>query len=125
MRQCKYAFRDDLRFPNVLLLLPIALVLSWLLNVARIATLFALGASGHAELAVKGFHSHAGWLAFSMLAFSVIGVSRSGSLVSQARHTTPEAFPLLADWTAARVIPFAIFMGASLLLSTFTIVPDL
>ena len=120
-----YAFKDDLRFPNVLLLLPIALALSWLLNVVRIATLFSLGANGHEELAVKGFHSHAGWLAFSLLAFSVIGVSRAVPSFRKRATSRTEALPLLADWTAARVVPFAVFMGAALLLSTFTVVPDL
>jgi CAAX protease family protein len=56
-------------------LLPISLVLSWLLNVVRIAALFTIGVRGNPELAMKGFHSHAGWLMFSILAFTIIGVS--------------------------------------------------
>jgi len=119
------AFRESLRFPNVWLLLPIGLALSWLLNVVRIATLFVLGSHGHAELAVKGFHSHAGWLMFSILAFTIIGVSRTVPWFQKNLTEAPEALPLSADWTAARILPFAAFMGASLLLSTFTLVPDL
>lgn len=120
-----YAFRESLRFPNVWVLLPIGFALSWLLNVVRIATLFVLGASGHPELAVQGFHSHAGWLMFSILALAIIGVSTNAPWFQKNQTPVSDASPLSADWAAARIIPFAAFMGAALLLSTFTLVPDL
>jgi CAAX protease family protein len=119
------AFGESLRFPNVWVLLPIGLALSWMLNVVRIATLFVLGSHGHADLAVKGFHSHAGWLMFSILAFAIIGASRTVPWFQKQDTVVRGAAPLTADWTAARIIPFAAFMAASLLLSTFTLVPDL
>ena len=72
-----YAFKEHLRFPNVWVLLPIGLLVSWSLNVLRIAALFLIGTNGNPELAVDGFHSHAGWLTFSILAFAMIGVTMS------------------------------------------------
>jgi uncharacterized protein len=117
-----YAFREHLRFPNVWVLLPIGLLLSWALNVIRIAALFSIGTKGNPELAGTGFHSHAGWLMFSILTFTIIGVSTS---VPWFRRGNTAWQPLLEDWTAARALPFAAFMGAALLLSTFTVVPDL
>jgi CAAX protease family protein len=84
-----------------------------------------LGSHGHVELALKGFHSHAGWLMFCILAFALIGVSRTVPWFQKNATLVVEAPPLLADWTAARIVPFAAFMGASLLLSTFALVPDL
>jgi len=117
-----YAFKESLRFPNVWVLLPIGLLLSWALNVLRIAALFSIGMNGHPELAVSGFHTHAGWLAFSILAFALIGLSTSVPWFRRG-NTAPQ--PLLEDWTAARTLPFAAFMGAALLLSTFTVIPDL
>src|SRR5262249_9524598 len=117
-----YAFKEHLRFPNVWVLLPIGLLFSWALNVLRIAVLFFLGMNGHRELAVSGFHSHAGWLAFCILAFAMIGMSTS---VPWFRRGNAVPQPLLNDWTAARTLPFAAFIGAALLLSTFTVVPDL
>jgi uncharacterized protein len=117
-----YAFKEHLRFPNVWVLLPIGLLFSWALNVVRIAALFSIGMNGHRELAVSGFHTHAGWMAFSILAFAIIGVSTSVPWFWRG-NTTPQ--PLLKDWTAARTLPFAAFMGAALLLSTFTVIPDL
>jgi CAAX protease family protein len=44
------AFHRHLRFPNVLVLLPLALVASWALNVARISILFLIGANGNPRL---------------------------------------------------------------------------
>jgi exosortase E/protease (VPEID-CTERM system) len=117
-----YAFKERLRFPNVWVLLPIGLLFSWALNVVRIAALFSIGMNGNPELAVRGFHSHAGWLMFTMLAFTIIGVSTSVPWFRRG-NTAPQ--PLLRDWTAARTLPFAAFMGAALLLSTFTVIPDL
>ena len=116
------AFKESLRFPNVWVLLPIGLLLSWGLNVVRIATLFAIGHNGNPKLAVTGFHSYAGWLMFSILAFAIIGVSTS---VPWFRRDNTAPLPLLEDWTAARILPFAAFMGAALLISTFTVTPDL
>jgi exosortase E/protease (VPEID-CTERM system) len=117
-----YALKEHLRFPNVLVLLPIGLLISWAFNVVRIAVLFSIGAHGSPELAVDGFHGHAGWLTFSILAFTIIGVSTS---VPSFRRDSIALAPLLEDWTAARILPFAAFMAAALLLSTFTVIPDL
>ena len=117
-----YVFREHLRFPNVWLLLPIALLSSWALNVVRIAALFLIGMNGNPDLALQGFHGHAGWLTFSILAFTIIGVSTSVPWFRRVNIASP---PLLEDWTAARTLPFAAFMAASLLLSTFTVIPDL
>jgi exosortase E/protease (VPEID-CTERM system) len=117
-----YAFKEHLRFPNVLVLLPIGLLISWAFNVVRIAVLFSIGSHGNPDLAVEGFHGHAGWLTFSILAFAIIGVSTS---VSWLRRGSIVSTPLLEDWTAACILPFAAFMAAALLLSTFAVIPDL
>jgi exosortase E/protease (VPEID-CTERM system) len=117
-----YAFKEHLRFPNVWVLLPIGLLFSWAFNVVRIAALFLIGINGHPELAVDGFHGHAGWLTFSILALTMIGVSTS---VPWFWRGNTDTRPLLEDWTAASTLPFAAFMAAALLLSTFTVIPDL
>jgi exosortase E/protease (VPEID-CTERM system) len=69
-------WRRGLRFPRVLLLVPVATLLIWLLNVARIATLVAIGRWWSAEVAVGGFHSQAGWLAFNAVAFAIVWCSQ-------------------------------------------------
>ena len=120
-----YIFAVDLRFPNVWVLLPISLSLSWLLNVVRISALFAIGARLSPTLAQNGFHSHAGWVLFSILALSIIGVSRTIPWFKRNSRSISNRLPITRDWTAARILPFAAFMCASLLLSTFSENPDL
>src|SRR5207244_7783301 len=55
-----WLFRRTLRFPHVLLLLPIGVLAMWLTNVLRIALLFAIGAAVSSGLSVLGVHSQAG-----------------------------------------------------------------
>lgn len=119
------AFARSLRFPQAWLLLPFALVLSWLLNIVRIAGLFYIGDRISPDLAVNGFHSHAGWLMFSVLAFSVIGMSRSIPFFVRDAGSRSANVPITQDSSAALIVPFAAFMGATLLLQTFSLTPDL
>lgn len=57
-------FRGEFTFPRALLLVPAALVLSFALNIARIAVLVLIGDAGYPGVAY-GFHSQAGWIAFT------------------------------------------------------------
>jgi exosortase E/protease (VPEID-CTERM system) len=65
--------RRESRFPQALLLIPCALVSVWVLNILRISALVMIGNTGHAQVAMIGFHSQAGWIAFTgvALAFSI------------------------------------------------------
>lgn len=121
-------FRADLRFPHALLILPLALLASWLLNALRIAVLLQIGISGHPDLAVGGFHSHAGWLMFTMLSLCIVLVAHAVPFWRAARETTKtptQVPPFLQDPAVAQILPFAVFMGTALLLSTFTADPGL
>jgi exosortase E/protease (VPEID-CTERM system) len=70
-------YRRDLRFPHALLLLPLGIALMILANTLRIVALVAIGSSGSPEVAMGGFHSQAGWLAFNVVALGLIGFSQS------------------------------------------------
>jgi len=70
------AFRRSLRFPHVLLLVPLALAAIYLLNAVRLAALVWIGDRLSPELAMSGFHSHAGWIAFCSLALGLVFLSR-------------------------------------------------
>jgi len=61
-------FRKENRFPHALLLIPCALACIWLFNVLRIAALILIGNAGAPEIALVGFHSYAGWIAFTIVA---------------------------------------------------------
>jgi exosortase E/protease (VPEID-CTERM system) len=58
-------FRKECRFPQSLVLIPLSLVLVFLLNAVRIAALVLIGNAGGKQIAINGFHSQAGWIAFS------------------------------------------------------------
>lgn len=74
-------FKADYRFPRALMLLPAGVILSFALNVIRIALLMLIGDRGYPEVAAFGFHSQAGWIAFILGAGLIAVVSlRSGWL---------------------------------------------
>ena len=53
-------FRRDLRFANVLLLVPLGIAAMWAVNAARIALLVIIGAHASSDVAVHGFQE--GWV---------------------------------------------------------------
>ncbi|MCL6285236.1 exosortase E/protease, VPEID-CTERM system [Ruegeria sp. 2012CJ41-6] len=122
-------FWRQLSLWRVLSILPLALALSWLLNVFRISLLIWIGVNVSPTLAVEGFHSHAGWLLFSGLALLMIGVVhtipwfrseriKTSSHMDRASADAPLP-PLVQDWNVARILPFAVFMFSALVASTF------
>jgi exosortase E/protease (VPEID-CTERM system) len=56
---------------------PIALVISWALNILRITVLILIGKYVSPDLAVNGFHSFAGWLLFTILGGGVLFAAQS------------------------------------------------
>ncbi len=75
--------RAELRFPQAFLLFPMGTLLSWSANVLRIAGLIAVGDLGWPEVAVGGFHSQAGWLAFNGIGLGLVVLARHGRLFSR------------------------------------------
>ena len=63
-------FRKENRFPQALLLIPAALAFVWVLNIARICVIILIGNAGAPEIAMVGFHSQAGWIAFTAVALT-------------------------------------------------------
>lgn len=118
-------FRGTLRMGRFLLIvLPVALVLSWLLNVIRIGALILVGANLSPEIAVNGFHSYAGWLFFTLLALGLVGVIQ---ITPWLHHGTAveTGTPLRQDAVAAAILPFILFMIISTLVSALAPHPDL
>jgi len=77
-------FRREYVFPRALLLIPAGLLLSFALNIARIAGLVLIGNAGYPGVAVYGFHSQAGWIAFNAAAVGIAFVSLRSSWFSHA-----------------------------------------
>jgi exosortase E/protease (VPEID-CTERM system) len=78
-------FRKEYRFPRALIIIPAALALMFALNIVRIAALVLIGGAGFADVAIYGFHSQAGWIAFNAAACGIAWASRrSAWLTTQA-----------------------------------------
>jgi exosortase E/protease (VPEID-CTERM system) len=108
--------RREYRFPAAVILIPLGLALSWNLNVVRLVILILIGDAGHRDIAMGGFHTQAGWIAFSLLAIGfcavshrVPGVSVSAAVSSQAEQVAGSN--PAAPWLA----PFVAFQAAVML----------
>jgi exosortase E/protease (VPEID-CTERM system) len=114
-------FRRETRFPQALLLIPFALVCAFSLNVLRLAALILIGNAGWPEAAFVGFHSQAGWIAFTLIA---LGFSMATQKLAWVRK--PAAGPLMTSElnerttaraespaTGAYLIPFLAILAAS------------
>jgi len=121
-----WAFRQQLSFPKALILYPIGLAASWLLNSVRIAVLVSIGAHYSPEMAVKGFHSQAGWIAFLGVALGLMALSRRMGLAT-ASPTAPapassatsanDGLPTRYDATVGYLMPFVGLMVGSIAMS--------
>jgi CAAX prenyl protease-like protein len=88
-------FRKESRFPQALLLIPCALICVWMLNVLRISTLVLIGNAGYGEIAMVGFHSQAGWIAFTFVGFAFCMATRKLAWVRRIPNiaAAPSAAP--------------------------------
>lgn len=76
-------FRDELRIGRALAALPLGVVAVYLANSVRITLLVLIGHAGYRQVAVQGFHSQAGWIGFSLIAFGVLAAARRWSWLSK------------------------------------------
>jgi exosortase E/protease (VPEID-CTERM system) len=112
-------FRARLRFPHAWLLLPFGAVASWLLNAVRIAALVWVGDRVSAEVAVGGFHSLAGWVAFLGLALGVmVAVPHCTFLARGDAEANGDARPEAQRATAAGCLTAAYLMPLLVLTAT-------
>jgi exosortase E/protease (VPEID-CTERM system) len=114
-----WLFRRELRFPGALVLLPIGAVTIWLLNVLRIALLIVIGTSGWPAVALGGFHSQAGWIAFNVVGLGFVAVLNRGRF-----FMTPAAEPQPAETadepTTAYLAPFLVVIGSAMFTGAFS-----
>lgn len=122
-----WLFRQHLRIPRALLLYPIGILASVCFNILRITLLLIIGLRGNPELAVGGFHSHAGWLMFTLVALGLIFLAQSVPALRRDAPTSMPAAPspsaFWGDPVVARILPFAVFMFSALAASTLSQTP--
>ncbi len=93
--------RSVLQFPRALLLIPLGMALSLVLNGFRLALLILVGARVSPELAGGGFHSHAGWIAFTLIGWLLIAwAERSGALRRTVESVPNPAWSYLCPFGA-------------------------
>ncbi len=117
--------RRELRLGRAILLVPISLLLSWLLNLVRIAGLIAIGNAGYRKVAMVGFHSQAGWILFNCVALgflltvnNVAWFRQPGATLGAIQSSAPQvgSGPLAGTNVAAvYLVPLLAFLGAGLL----------
>ena len=108
-------FRRECRFPRALLLIPAGVLILWLLNAVRIAALILIGNAGAPGIAIGGFHSQAGWIAFNGVALSLSIATRRWSWL---RRT--EAFEVFhvrstSNPAAPYLMPFLMILAAAMI----------
>jgi exosortase E/protease (VPEID-CTERM system) len=107
-----WLFRRHLRFPQALLLVPLATAAAWCANVVRIALLVTIGAHVSRDIAAGGFHSYAGSLLFCGVALGCVAAGHRLSFFSARTPDTEEtgdpeeAAPAEHNPAAPFLVPF-------------------
>ncbi len=107
-------YRDEFRFPHALLLFPIGIASIWGFNSIRIVALIAIGAEWSRDIALGGFHSQAGWIAFTIVAAALlVGAHRVKSFrATQVRDVG--AKPQM-NVQVAMLVPLGVLLATTLL----------
>lgn len=115
-----WMFRRELRFPGALLLLPLGAATIWLVNVARIVLLIVIGTSGWKSIALGGFHSQAGWLAFNAVALGLVALLDRGRFFRKPLPAADVASQPADDSTTAYLAPFLVVMASAMVTGAFS-----
>src|SRR5262249_52431814 len=110
-------FRQHLRFPWALLLLPVGAVAVWVANALRITALIALGTTVSPAVALSGFHSQAGWIAFLLVGLGLIAWTQRCHLFAIA---PPSSLPAHAQYATALLVPLLVMMATTVVTSALS-----
>jgi exosortase E/protease (VPEID-CTERM system) len=111
-----WLYRRELRFPQVLLLLPVGAALLWGLNAIRVVALILIGQWSE-SLAMGGFHSVAGWLLFNAITLTLVVASRHWRLFAK---TTASRTPALGSSPATPYLaPLVLIIATSMITKLF------
>ncbi len=118
-------FRRSLKYPNVLLLFPMAMGAIWLLNSLRIALLVYIGAHLSPDIALGGFHSQFGWICFLLIAITIMTFAQRVAFFSAMTVPASEVPKLSKTGQSSELnpaliylAPFAALMAAQILTGT-------
>lgn len=107
-------FRREYYFPRALLVIPSAMILIFLLNTVRIAALVLIGDAGFERIAIVGFHSQAGWIAFNLAAFIVAIICKRSAWLNRTAVPSRAGAPT-HNPTATYLLPLVAVLAAGML----------
>ncbi|MBV8809093.1 MAG: exosortase E/protease, VPEID-CTERM system [Acidobacteriaceae bacterium] len=109
-------FRREYAFPQALLILPVGILAMFLVNAGRIAALIFIGTAGAEQIALGGFHSHAGWIGFNVLALVFSAASSRLPWVGANRTEIAQTSTVCSEnATAAYLLPFLAILAAGMI----------
>ncbi len=109
-----WLFREEMRFPQSLALLPLGVVAIFLLNAIRIAALILIGNAGAPSVALGGFHSQAGWILFNLVAFGLCVLSLYSPWFAAEPRTAARAAKA-EDNAVPYLLPFLAILAAGMI----------
>ncbi len=113
-----WLFRKELRFPAALLLFPVGITIIWVTNILRIVILVSIGAFISPSIAIDGFHSQAGWIAFSIVAFGMIFLAHRYFLAIPAGMGTAHGqHPADTSSAPSLLMPLLALLASSMLVA--------
>jgi exosortase E/protease (VPEID-CTERM system) len=110
--------RRDLRFPVSLILLPLGVILSWILNDVRLTALIMIG-QHNPKLAIGFFHTIAGWAFLNLLGIAMVVSSRTMTIF---RAEPLDAIPRAREQTSSAdmyIVPMLVTLAVGMLTRPF------
>lgn len=107
-------FRKECRFPRSFLLIPAGIVVLWLANSLRITSLILIGNAGAPGVAVGGFHSQAGWIAFNLVALAFSVATRRIAWFHHSGGVSAQEDSSASNPAAAYLMPFLAILAAAM-----------
>jgi exosortase E/protease (VPEID-CTERM system) len=116
-----YLFRKELRFPNALMLFPIGILTIWVFNFLRISVLIVIGAKVSPDMAINGFHSQAGWIAFLLVCMGLFYLAHRINFFSNANlGVVKTTVSLKENLAASTLVPLTAVFLAILISNAFS-----
>lgn len=109
-----FSFRRDFRFPRALILFPVGAMVIWLFNILRIVALILIGHFWSPDVAIWGFHTQAGWIAFILTAVAIMWLAHSSRFFSY-RPSASTSDLKAVNLPIATLLPLVALLAATFL----------
>jgi len=108
--------RPEWRFPQALLLLPAGATIMWVFNCLRIAALILIGHAGAVRVALGGFHSQAGWIAFTAVTIGLcLGARRVAWMTNAQTLGALRSEDVAHNLATPYLVPFLAVLATALI----------